>query len=528
VIKKQGLIFIFFCSLWQFAEGQEADIISNFRHLSSSQLLDTANYFFNKNSTDTALVCYSLLINTPVKNIDFEQQKRIVEAYNKSAVLYIGMSDYRTAYDLLIKALTLCEKTNYELFKPRIYANIGIIYSHINKFDMAKSYYSKAMCLFSDSLSMVNLLNNLGGNEIKRKQTDSAFYFLNKAFQIGKRHNAPQLFAIENNLALIYQERKQYDSAFFYFRQALVNLKQSNNINVQATNLTNLGELFFEIDQIDSALFYINLSSEIATKNNFLGILAGNYLIRSKIEDSRGHTKAAFQYYKKYSNLKDSVFDVDKFNEINQLQFSHEMSKVNQQIEEFAIEQRIKNETIHYQKMIQRVILAVLLLVSSVLVFVYFQKRKLHTAYNALIDKNIKIIDLEEIALVKGYKRSKLANNVQDELLDKILVIMDDTSIICDVEFSIEKLAKLVQSNQKYVSQVINDAMKQNFRSYLNSCRIREAQRLFLMPDADKYTIEFVSRSVGYKSRTTFCDIFKEITGVSPGFYLKSMQKTSK
>jgi hypothetical protein len=36
------------------------EIISSFNKLSKQQLLDTANYFSDKNSTDTALVCYSL------------------------------------------------------------------------------------------------------------------------------------------------------------------------------------------------------------------------------------------------------------------------------------------------------------------------------------------------------------------------------------------------------------------------------------------------------------------------------------
>jgi AraC-like DNA-binding protein len=300
---------------------------------------------------------------------------------------------------------------------------------------------------------------------------------------------------------------------------------------MEASCFLGLGNLFFEINKIDSALYYVNLSSAIAAENNFLGILADSYLTRSKIEDSRGHIRAAFRYYQKHIDLRDSVFSVDKFGEINQIQRLYEMSIINEQIEEFAIEQRIKTQIIHYQKIIQHVILAVLILVSGVLMFVYFQKRRLHTAYNTLFDKNMKIIDFEKFVSEKGYKKqkkTKLVDDVQNELLDKILTVMEDTTVICDVEFSIEKLAKLVQSNQKYVSQVINDAMKQNFRSLLNSRRIEEAQRQFSMQDADKYTVEFVSRSIGYKSRTTFCDAFKEITGVSPGFYLKSMQKISK
>jgi AraC-like DNA-binding protein len=101
---------------------------------------------------------------------------------------------------------------------------------------------------------------------------------------------------------------------------------------------------------------------------------------------------------------------------------------------------------------------------------------------------------------------------------------MDNTSIICDTEFSVDKLAELVQSNSTYVSQVINNVLKKNFRSFINEYRIKEAQKLFSAPDGTKYTIEAVALQVGFKSRTAFRDTFKEITGVTPNFYLKSLR----
>jgi tetratricopeptide (TPR) repeat protein len=140
---------------------QNNDLISEFLKFSVQQLVDTGDYFFLKNSHDTALICYSLLINTPFKESDFEQQKRVIEAYNKSAVIYYYMCDYRSSYDLLIKALLLCEKYDYVSYLSKIYTNIGNIYYHFNK-NLAKSYYSEALNFPQDSTSTVVLLNNLG------------------------------------------------------------------------------------------------------------------------------------------------------------------------------------------------------------------------------------------------------------------------------------------------------------------------------------------------------------------------------
>jgi YesN/AraC family two-component response regulator len=313
-----------------------------------------------------------------------------------------------------------------------------------------------------------------------------------------------------------------------HFQLSLNEARKNNEIEMEAQNLSDLGKLFLELKNTDSTLAYINQSNAIASKNNFLRILAENYLTLSKIEELKGHDKNALKYFKQHASLKDSVFNANNFGEINQLQRLYEISKTNQQIEQLAIEQQIKERTIHYQKIIQFITLSILLSVTIVLLFIYFQNRKLKTAYKVLFEKNLEIIGLQENSSETNsskYKKSALTHNRQDELLDRILIVMEDVPIFCDIEFSLDKLAELVHSNHAYVSQVINTSFKKNFRSFLNGYRIREAQRFFSDTNASKFTIDSVASQVGFKSPSSFRDAFKEITGVSPNFYLKSMQE---
>jgi AraC-like DNA-binding protein/Tfp pilus assembly protein PilF len=528
MLKKSALIFtLIFSASTMIATNNNF----NFKHLSAQQLLDTGNYFFNKNNADMALLCYDLLINSPVKDTDIEQQKKMVEAYMWSAIIYTRTSDFRTAYELLIKALLLSEKTNYDAFLPRIYNVIAEIYNHYNKDALAKMYYTKALLSCRDSSTIIVILSNIGGLEVKSGNLDSAYYYLNQSLQISKRHNDTFMHSTLNSLASYYQKIKQYDTALHYYQLSLIFSKKNKVAIREADNLSQLAKLFFEDNKIDSALYYIRLSNDLATKHNFLGILAKNFLTLSKIEETKGETKKAFEYHKKYTALKDSVYNAEKFGDINQLQRMYEVSKTNQQIEQLCVEQQIKERTIRYQRIFWFITLCVLLLVSIGLLYIYLQKRNLSTAYKILFEKNIEIIELQEDSpqnYSKKIKKIALAYNIQVELLDKILALMEETSIICDTEFTIDKLAELVQSNSSYVSQIINSDLKKNFRSFINSYRIREAQRLFSEPDATKYTIESVALRVGFKSQTAFRDAFKEITGVSPNFYLKSYVSQAK
>ena len=586
------------------------EIIASFMQLSQRQLFDTANYFFEKNSIDTALICYTYIINTPAKEVDFEQQKRIVESLNRTGIIYYFMCDYRSAYDYFIKALLLCEKINYDAYKSKIYPNIGNIHFLFKKNDIAKSYYTKALSLCRDSATIVLILNNLGVSEIERGKMDSAAYFLFKSLNISDIQGGVHKYYILGNIALLYKKAKQYDSAYYYYQLSLIDSKKHNKAHVEADNYMNLGILFFEINNQDSARHYIRLANSIARENNFLGILAENYKTLSKLEEAKGNTIKAFEHYKEYTNLKDSVYNTEKFGEINQLQRLYEVSITNQTIEQLIMEQQIKERTIKYQKIIQRIIISVLVLVVSLLFFILFQYKKIKNSYKILFNKNIEIIKLQEIAPeppskpiiepitepilepiitettpppetaqtiettettetaqtietpetpqtietqnkpetsnlkpetptpkqtiktaetpetieTKKTKKQKkiLSENELKELLEKILSIMENINVICDVDFNIIKLSDLISSNQSYVSQTINRTYGENFRWLLNSYRVKIAQKIINDPNTKLYTLENLSKKVGFKARSTFIAAFKEFTGLSPHYYLKN------
>jgi len=174
--------------------------------------------------------------------------------------------------------------------------------------------------------------------------------------------------------------------------------------------------------------------------------------------------------------------------------------------------------------------------------------RKLKTAYKVLFDKNVEIIELQNkipetsnndkdtlnrkliSAPENNNEKSKkivLPEPLQKELLSRILAFMENTSQICNPDFTMERLSESIHSNHLYVSHVINNILKKNFNSFLNSYRIRESQKLFSDPNTSKYTVEFVAKTVGYKSRNSFNEAFKEITGITPGFYTKALNRNS-
>ena len=91
-----------------------------------------------------------------------EQQKLMVESLIQTSAIHADMCDYLSAYKYLIDALLLCEDYNITSLQPAIYNNLGNIYTHFNKYDIAKFYYLKTISLCEDTLSLDLVYNNLG------------------------------------------------------------------------------------------------------------------------------------------------------------------------------------------------------------------------------------------------------------------------------------------------------------------------------------------------------------------------------
>ena len=97
---------------------------------------------------------------------------------------------------------------------------------------------------------------------------------------------------------------------------------------------------------------------------------------------------------------------------------------------------------------------------------------------------------------------------------------VSDPANFCDPEFSINILARLCNSNTRYISQAINETTGDNFRTLVNGYRIREARRrLTADPSFADLTISSVGESVGFKSASNFINAFKKVTGMTPSLY---------
>lgn len=537
--------------------------IDKYKKMTNEQLLNKADSFLNNNIEDSAMMCYSLIFNNRTCQQDISYGQLKCKALHRASTIYYCHCDYRSSLDLLLKALEICEDIKYDEYVGRIYNNIGNVHYQFNNYNSAKKYYQLAYDNVHDKYLSGVVLNNLGLLAHDEGKLDSALYLYKRACYTIKTDIRDTIYNEPlHSLGQIHQTLGNYDSSFYYYNSALNSARKFKGSQMkEAAILHNIGRLHFQMHNYDSAIYYLIESNIVAEKYKLLNVLSNNYLFFSEIEEKRGNTKHAFDYYKQYSSIKDSLFNSSKYSTINELQFMYDMSKIDKHIKELSVEQEIKERTIAMQKKFQLVMGLILIVVVIFLILLYLKNKTINKAYNVLVNKNMEIVNSDKLnEVLKSdyeqrlkekddiinqlkanecdyggvsneheetlkYKGSSLKEASKDDLLRSILDIMEHSKAFCDVDFSLNKLADMVGSNSTYVSQIINDSFERNFKTFINEYRVKEARRMLSDINYKKYSIESISLMVGFKSRSRFDVIFREITGITPSFYIRSLKK---
>lgn len=303
---------------------------------------------------------------------------------------------------------------------------------------------------------------------------------------------------------------------------------------LKLSSLSELSEYFEKTDQLDSALYYLDIYDTIAHKEKAAEMIADNKRRYMRVYTKLGDMENALKYQEEYFTHTDSAMNALRFiNASNRFQ-QHKEARTGIMIEDLK-------KTISNQKMTIAIIVFSICIVILWLSF----RHKERIAYRQLFRRNRELVEIEEkVRLIEsrhsmtdaalsdedgrdfGAESGSQAVSLSDDrnrlLFERISSYMSVTDVYCDPEFSLSRLAKAVESNTKYVSMAINDNTGKNFRTFINEYRIREARRRLL--DSDNYgnvTIQYLAESVGFMSTSAFNMAFRKFTGMTPTLYQK-------
>jgi len=102
-------------------------------------------------------------------------------------------------------------------------------------------------------------------------------------------------------------------------------------------------------------------------------------------------------------------------------------------------------------------------------------------------------------------------------VIRELETLMHESRIYTEEKLSLKDTSRMLGVTPHQLSRIINDMTGMNFRNYLNSFRVREAQA-FLRDKPGMSVIE-IAYETGFNSKSSFNDAFLKTTGVSPRDY---------
>lgn len=132
--------------------------------------------------------------------------------------------------------------------------------------------------------------------------------------------------------------------------------------------------------------------------------------------------------------------------------------------------------------------------------------------------------NLREKKIKSAPYRDLIRTELADELYDKIYELVIIQKRYKQPNFSASDLAKMLKTNTRYLSAVVNSKFKMNFSCLLNEYRIRDAKRMLADKRYAGKNIEEISAMSGFANRQSFYAAFYRIVGITPNEYRKNYE----
>ena len=120
------------------------------------------------------------------------------------------------------------------------------------------------------------------------------------------------------------------------------------------------------------------------------------------------------------------------------------------------------------------------------------------------------------------YKNIISASVDADAVIERLEYLLDEEKIFRDEDLTLQKLSSLLMITPHQLSNILNSKRKINFRSLINSYRIKEAMNQ--MTEYPEKTILEIALASGFNSKSSFNSVFMNSAGVTPSDYRKSLR----
>lgn len=487
--------------------------------------LITKGYFYQAYISDfiTAIAyCDSIItFDTPTNTL-------LANAHDEKGYLFYTNSNYTKSLESYIQARNISKQTNnYQVLFTSTYS-IGLIKRLIGQKEEALEIYKDGVKYFySDALKEEfsdNYLENifaLADTYFENSKLDSATIYNKVGIQESLRMDKPTYYPrfILSEGATQYK-KGAYNIANDSLSKAIIlldELKDNSSLAIafyfKAKVLEQSGDVISAIESLKKADVLI---AEQGIRTDFLPVyeaLYENYKKTDSVEQQLIYLEKFIAYNEKLEDEFEGI-DLAIYKQYDTPVLIESKEKIIQGLES-------KNKTNRRNILL----LSIFLTVFCILSFYYYRKRIVYKKrYDNLIQQDFNS-STQTVKQPELKKSSKLPPEILEQLLPKIEAFETNKGFL-DSSITLNKMAKLLESNSNYLSKTINHSKNKNFSSYLSDLRIEYTiQELKTDSKLLNYTIKAIASEVGFGNTESFTKAFYVKTNLNPSYFIKQLKK---
>lgn len=220
---------------------------------------------------------------------------RLLTALNNIGAIYnLKKATQEKALSYYLQALPICQKLGKTEELGTVSMNIGYIYLEQKKYDQAMSYFNSSLQAYGDSEGKLNVYNYIGE---------------------------------------LYLGQQKYDSAIEYHDRALTEADKLNLKMVMVKSLLGLGNVYVNKSDYSGALLYFKKAEQAAIDMHAIHELKDIYEKMSMCYARSGDYANAFRYQSLFSNVKDTLYNIEQDKKLGGLQFEFDIQKKQAQVD---------------------------------------------------------------------------------------------------------------------------------------------------------------------------------------------------
>jgi AraC-like DNA-binding protein len=153
------------------------------------------------------------------------------------------------------------------------------------------------------------------------------------------------------------------------------------------------------------------------------------------------------------------------------------------------------------------------LLITILLILSYYLEKK-HAAF---------FLEMHKDTSAARYAKSMLGGIDTGAVIERLQELMELEKNYLDADLSLQQLSSILGITPHQLSEILNDRLDTNFRSFVNSYRINAAKMLLLENDA--MSVIRAARQCGFNSKTVFNTAFLKTEGMTPTQFKETNKK---